>query len=143
MTYVTFSYDKKRHTNAVRNSNIQTYHFNIIHVQCNKINLIMFIPKTAHQVGANVYSHTASHNMLRPSMAISREVVNKKKHNIGQLHNRRATVELKTDVIHHHHHHHIACRVLCLVTCSGPIKSQEFSRGVVLGFVSHTVDISQ
>jgi len=36
-----------------------------------------------------------------------------------------------------------ACRVLVLATCSGPINSLEVFRGVVLGFVSHTVDISQ
>jgi len=37
------------------------------------------------------------------------------------------------------HHHHIACRVLGLVTCFGPINSQEFFWGVFLGFISHVV----
>jgi hypothetical protein len=44
---------------------------------------------------------------------------------------------------HYHYHHHIARRVLGLVTCSGPTNSREVFRGVVLGFVSHTADISE
>jgi hypothetical protein len=43
---------------------------------------------------------------------------------------------------YHHHHHHIACRVLGLVTSLGPIKSREIVGGIILGFVSHMVDIS-
>jgi flagellar basal body-associated protein FliL len=35
------------------------------------------------------------------------------------------------------------CRVLGLVTCSFPINNQEVFREIVLGFVAHTVDISQ
>ena len=44
---------------------------------------------------------------------------------------------------HHHHHHNTACRLLGLVTCSGPTNSRELFRGVTFGFVSHTADISQ
>jgi len=43
---------------------------------------------------------------------------------------------------YHHNHHHIACRVLGLVTSFDPIKSREVIGEVVLGFVSHMVDIS-
>jgi len=43
----------------------------------------MFIPKTARQADTNRYKHMASRNIYRPSTAISRDVVNKEKHNIG------------------------------------------------------------
>ena len=42
----------------------------------------------------------------------------------------------------HHHHHNTACGVLGPVTISGPINSPEVSSGDVLGFISHTFDIS-
>jgi hypothetical protein len=42
----------------------------------------------------------------------------------------------------HHNHHHIGCRVLGLVTSFGPIKSYEVIGRVILGFISHMVDIS-
>jgi hypothetical protein len=42
----------------------------------------------------------------------------------------------------YHNHHHTACRVFGLVTSFGLIKSQEFVGGIVLGFVSHVVNIS-
>ena len=45
--------------------------------------------------------------------------------------------------VYHHHHHHTACSVLGLVPCSGPTNSPQVFRGITLGFVSHTVDISQ
>ena len=41
------------------------------------------------------------------------------------------------------HDHPTACRVLALVACSSPIKSISLFRGVLLGLVSHMVDISQ
>ena len=44
---------------------------------------------------------------------------------------------------HHLHHHHVAFRVLGLLNCSGPMSSLEVFGGVVLGFISHTVHISQ
>jgi len=43
---------------------------------------------------------------------------------------------------YHHNHHHTACRILGLVTPFGPVKSREFVGGVILGFVSHVVNIS-
>ena len=43
---------------------------------------------------------------------------------------------------HHHHHHHIACKVVGLMTTSGPINSLEVFWRFVLGFVSNTVDIT-
>ena len=44
--------------------------------------------------------------------------------------------------VHHHHHHHIACRVLGRIACSGLVTIQEMFSGLVLGFVSHIIDIS-
>jgi hypothetical protein len=39
------------------------------------------------------------------------------------------------------HHNRTACKVLGLVTCSGPINSREVFWGVILVFVSYMVDI--
>jgi hypothetical protein len=57
------------------------------------------------------------------------------------MHSKSHTGTLK--VYHHHDHHHVVCTVLGLVTFCGPINSPEVSWGVSLGFVSHTVVISQ
>jgi hypothetical protein len=42
----------------------------------------------------------------------------------------------------HHHYHHLSFRFLALVIRSGSINSREVFLGVVLGFVSHVVDVS-
>ena len=39
-------------------------------------------------------------------------------------------------------HHHLACRVLGLMACSGPINIQEVFWGLVFGIVSNIIDIS-
>ena len=40
------------------------------------------------------------------------------------------------------HHNHISCKVVALVTCSGPTNSREVFKGSFVASFSHMVDIS-